>query len=32
MLSSKDLHEQKNALGSNKERFTVDNLKKIYVP
>ncbi len=32
MLSSKDLHEPKNALGSDKERFAVDNLKEIYVP
>jgi hypothetical protein len=27
-----DLHEPENALGSDKERFAVDNLKEIYVP
>jgi hypothetical protein len=32
MLFSKDLHEPKNALGSDKKRFAVDNLKEIYVP
>jgi hypothetical protein len=32
MLSSKDLHKPKNALGSDKERFAVDNLKKFIYP
>jgi hypothetical protein len=32
MLSSKDLHEPKNALGLDKKCFVVDNLKEIYVP
>jgi hypothetical protein len=32
MLSSENLHEPKNALGSNKKLFVVDNLKKINVP
>jgi hypothetical protein len=31
MLSSEDLHEPKNTLGSDKERFAVDNLKFFYV-
>jgi hypothetical protein len=29
MLSSKDLHEPKNVLGSDKECFAIDNFKKI---
>ncbi len=32
MISLEDLHEPENALGSDKERFAVDNLKEIYVP
>jgi hypothetical protein len=32
MLSLEDLHEPKNALGSNKEHFALDNFKEIYVP